>query len=95
MKIDIIDACIMIVKKQSATIHLCLCFFFVSATLIFNPLAYAIEKGVGWRITYSIYAILLFVVGSAITATFRPKTKESDDLIVSMTSFPGGGGGGY
>ena len=47
-----------------------------AATLIFNPLAYAIQDGVGWRITYSIYAVLVFVVGSALTLTFIPREDQ-------------------
>ena len=44
---------------------------FSVATLIFNPLAYAMLVGVGWRVTYSIFAVMMFVIGCAAAATFR------------------------
>ncbi|KAK2157441.1 hypothetical protein LSH36_191g01053 [Paralvinella palmiformis] len=52
---------------------------FPLATLIFNPLTFVLLDAVQWRITYSLFAGVLFVVGSLTTLTFRHKyPKETD-----------------
>ena len=47
-----------------------------SATLVFNPIAYALITSVGWRLTYVIFGGLLFVVGIVTDVTLRPLKEE-------------------
>ncbi len=49
-------------------------FIFILGNLIFNPVTYQLLKSNSWRMTYVIYAGVLFVIGLACALTFKPPT---------------------
>ncbi|ELT96052.1 hypothetical protein CAPTEDRAFT_56003, partial [Capitella teleta] len=55
---------------------------FPLATLIFNPVTYLLIDAVGWRITYSIYAVVTLVLGLSISLTFRSPAPSDDEVTI-------------
>lgn len=52
-------------------------YLLVLGSLTFNPITQQILQNVGWKLTFTIYAVALFLVGVCTTCMFRPK-EDSD-----------------
>lgn len=81
------DMGILAVVAQCTSTSICTVLYFLSATLLFNPLVYTIVSNTSVRFLYSTLSVATLVIGLVTSSTFRPR-QESDITYESTACTP-------